>query len=75
MTGARDVLASADPIRYFLVACPPASIRTRCAPGHGEERDRLWQRWVVVDSQLDTYAGRRSTQTPVVVLESRDGTT
>ena len=37
----------------------------------GQERDRLWQRWVAVDPQLDIYAGRRSTETPVVVLESR----
>ena len=51
----------------------PNPVRARRAAG--EERDRLWQRWVAVDPQLDTYAGRRSTQTPVVVLESRDGTT
>jgi deazaflavin-dependent oxidoreductase (nitroreductase family) len=51
----------------------PHPVRARQAAG--EERDRLWQRWVAVDPQLDTYAGRRSTQTPVVVLESRDETT
>jgi hypothetical protein len=38
-----------------------------------EERDRLWRRWVAVDSALDAYAGRRATETPVVVLEPRDG--
>lgn len=38
----------------------------------GEERDRLWQRWAAVDSQLDGYADLRSTETPVVVLEPRD---
>jgi deazaflavin-dependent oxidoreductase (nitroreductase family) len=41
----------------------------------GEERDRLWQHWAEIDVDLDTYAGRRSTETPVVVLEPRDGTT
>jgi len=40
----------------------------------GDEHDRLWQRWVAVDPQLSTYAGRRLTETPVVVLESRDET-
>ena len=40
----------------------------------GEERDRLWQRWVAVQPQLDGYAGRRSTETHVIVLEPRDGT-
>ena len=37
----------------------------------GEERDRLWQRWVEVDPDLDGYAGRRTTETPVVVFEPR----
>jgi deazaflavin-dependent oxidoreductase (nitroreductase family) len=40
----------------------------------GKERDRLWQRWVAVGPQLDGYAGRRSTETPVIVLEPRDRT-
>ena len=49
------------------------------APGartllRGEERDRLWQRWVALDPNLDAYAGRRSTQTPVIALEPRDAT-
>ena len=47
----------------------------RCVtPSAGRERDRLWQRWIAVDPKLDAYAGRRSTQTPVIVLEPRDGT-
>lgn len=50
----------------------PRPVRTR--PSAGEERDRLWQRWVAVDPKLDAYAGRRSTETPVIVLEPRDGT-
>ncbi len=37
----------------------------------GEERDRLWQRWAVVDRGLDGYAALRSNETPVVVLEPR----
>ena len=50
----------------------PRPVRAR--PCAGQERDRLWQRWVAVDPKLDAYAGRRSTQTPVIVLEPRDGT-
>lgn len=40
----------------------------------GEERERLWQLWRGIDLQLDGYAARRSTETPVVVFEPRDGT-
>ncbi|HEX6336776.1 MAG TPA: nitroreductase/quinone reductase family protein [Jiangellaceae bacterium] len=50
----------------------PRRVRARSAAG--EERDRLWQRWVVVDPKLDAYAGQRLTETPVVVLEPRTGT-
>ena len=39
----------------------------------GEERDRLWQRWVSVDPSIEVHAGRRSTETPVIVLEPCDG--
>ncbi len=37
--------------------------------GRGDEHDRLWQRWAEVDEGLDGYAGLRSIETPVVVLE------
>lgn len=50
----------------------PRLVRARAATG--EERDRLWQRWVAVDPKLDAYAGRRSTDTRVVVFEPRHGT-
>jgi F420H(2)-dependent quinone reductase len=39
----------------------------------GEERDRLWQRWVAVQAELDGFAGLRSTETPVIVLEPARG--
>jgi hypothetical protein len=39
----------------------------------GEERERLWRRWAEVEPKLDGYARRRSTETPVVVFEPRDG--
>ncbi|MGZ4611263.1 MAG: nitroreductase/quinone reductase family protein [Actinomycetes bacterium] len=47
-------------------------MRARAATG--EERDRLWQRWVTVDPHLDAYAARRLTETPVVVFEPLDAT-
>jgi hypothetical protein len=49
----------------------PRLVRARAAAG--EEHDRLWHRWVALDPKLDAFAGRRSTETPVVVLEPRDG--
>lgn len=60
-----------------LEANPDAVIRLAGQPPHrvrahqavGEERDRLWQLWTAVDPQLDAYAARRTTTTPVVVLE------
>ena len=50
----------------------PRLVRARASAG--EERDRLWQRWVAVDPRLDAYAARRSTETPVIVLEPRERT-
>ena len=65
-----------------LEAQPDAVVRTAGQPERpvharaavGEERDRLWQRWVAVDPDHDAYAGLRSTEIPVVVLEARDET-
>jgi deazaflavin-dependent oxidoreductase (nitroreductase family) len=45
----------------------PRRVRARAA--EGEERARLWKRWQDVDADLDAYAARRSTVTPVVVFE------
>lgn len=53
-----------------LAGQPPRRVRARAAVG--AERDRLWERWLHVDPNLDDYAARRSTETPVVVLEPRD---
>ena len=49
----------------------PRAVRARAA--RGEERDRLWRQWRSVAPKLDGYAGRRAIETPVVVLEPRDG--
>ena len=53
-----------------LAGQDPQPVRARAALG--QERDRLWQRWVAVDPKLDAYASRRSTPTPVIVLAPRD---
>jgi deazaflavin-dependent oxidoreductase (nitroreductase family) len=50
----------------------PRPVRGQAATS--EERDRLWRLWVAVEPELDAYAARRPTETPVVVLEPRDGT-
>jgi deazaflavin-dependent oxidoreductase (nitroreductase family) len=45
----------------------PRSMSARRA--EGEERDRLWQGWAAVQPDLEGFAGLRSTDTPVIVLE------
>lgn len=47
----------------------PRPVRAR--ESAGQERDRLWQRWVSVDPDHDVYAAHRSTETPVVIFEPR----
>ncbi len=46
-------------------------LRVRASEVVGEERHRLWRRWAVVNPELDGYAGMRSTETPVIILEPR----
>ena len=50
----------------------PRPVRARRSAG--EERVRLWQRGVAVDPRLDAHAVRRSTETPVIILERRTWT-
>ena len=45
------------------------SRRVRAREVRGEERERLWRRWAAVQQDYDGFAGRRSTETPVIVLE------
>ena len=58
--------------RVRLTGRAERPVRARTAVG--DERSRLWQRWLAVDPKLDAYAAGRSTETPVVVLEPRDAT-
>lgn len=55
-----------------LAGGEPRRVHARSA--EGQERERLWRRWLAVDANLDGYAGQRSTETPVVVLEPRQAT-
>ena len=45
----------------------PRPVHALLASGH--ERDRLWRRWAEVQPELDAFAGTRTTETPVIVLE------
>lgn len=44
-------------------------VRARAA--EGAERSRLWERWREVGQHLDEYAALRSSETAVVILETR----
>ncbi len=62
-----------------LEANPDATVRlsgesprpVRAHAAVGEERERLWRLWQTVEPELDGYAGQRTTEAPVVVLEPR----
>jgi deazaflavin-dependent oxidoreductase (nitroreductase family) len=43
--------------------------RVHATEVEGEDRERLWQRWAAVQPDYDGFAGHRSTETPVIVLE------
>jgi F420H(2)-dependent quinone reductase len=41
-----------------------------CArPAVGEERERLWQRWLAIEPEDEAFARLRTVETPVVVFE------
>ena len=46
-------------------------VRARAADA--DERSRLWARWREVDPRLDAYAALRSSETAIVILEPRVG--
>jgi deazaflavin-dependent oxidoreductase (nitroreductase family) len=45
----------------------------RCHAATGDERARLWARWREIDKELDAYASLRPSETAVVVLAPRPG--
>lgn len=48
----------------------PHPVRARLAVG--EERERLWQRWLSIEPADEAFARGRSVETPVVVFEPTD---
>jgi deazaflavin-dependent oxidoreductase (nitroreductase family) len=59
----------AHPDAKVDLADGPRLVRARAAAG--DERSRLWARWREIDKNLDAYAALRSSETAVVILESR----
>ena len=49
----------------------PRRVRARLATG--EERQRLWQRWLAIEPEDEAFARSRAVDTPVVVFEPNDG--
>ncbi|MGD9750772.1 MAG: nitroreductase/quinone reductase family protein [Acidimicrobiia bacterium] len=49
----------------------PRRVLARLATG--EERKRLWQRWLAIEPEDEAFARSRSVETPVVVFEPADG--
>ena len=47
----------------------PMPVRARLATG--DERERLWQRWLAIEPEIDAYADRRAVETPIVMFEPR----
>jgi deazaflavin-dependent oxidoreductase (nitroreductase family) len=81
VTLAMNGWAAGEPAWWLNLQAEPHA-RVRLAGGErdvvaraatGEERARLWDRFRALDANLDRYAGRRPTETAVVVLEPRPG--
>ena len=77
VTLAMNGWGDADPAWWLNLQAHPdvtvdlidGSRRVTGRAAHGDERDRLWDRWRQIDTHLDAYAARRSMETAVVVLE------
>lgn len=46
--------------------------RARARLATGEERERLWQRWLAIEPEDEVFARGRTVETPVVVFEPMD---
>jgi deazaflavin-dependent oxidoreductase (nitroreductase family) len=82
VTLAMNGWADGEPAWWLnLQAHPDASVElasgarlVRARAAEGEERSRLWARWREIDKRLDAYAALRSSETAVVILQPRNGT-
>lgn len=43
--------------------------RVRAVEVSGEERDRLWGRWLAIEPEIEHFAGERSVEAPIIVFE------
>ncbi len=57
----------ANPVAELALTDGRRTVKGRAA--EGDERERLWKRWLEFDSRLDDLAGLRSRETAVVILE------
>jgi deazaflavin-dependent oxidoreductase (nitroreductase family) len=64
----RNLEAAPDAV-VRLTRQDPRPVHARLADGN--ERERLWQRWLAIEPEIDAYAARRSIETPVVLFEPR----
>nr|RZI36955.1 hypothetical protein BJQ95_00622 [Cryobacterium sp. SO1] len=78
VTMAMNGWGTAEPAWWLnLQAHPEATVQLAGRTGHvvvahaaeGADRERLWDRWRLLDTDLDGYASRRPMKTAVVVLE------
>ena len=77
ITMAMNGWADPEPAWWLnLQAHPQATVdvgqsqrRVKGRAAEGEERSRLWARWREIDENLDGYAGQRSGETALVILE------
>jgi F420H(2)-dependent quinone reductase len=56
---------------HARIDLPSGSRSVHARAADGDERARLWGKWVGLDEGTDAYAARRSRQTAVVILEPR----
>jgi deazaflavin-dependent oxidoreductase (nitroreductase family) len=43
--------------------------RVRAVEVHGEDRDRLWDRWLAIEPEVAAFADGRSVEAPIIVFE------
>jgi deazaflavin-dependent oxidoreductase (nitroreductase family) len=81
VTLAMNGWAEADPAWWLNLQAHPDTVAAlddgvryvRGRAAEGDERDRLWARWVEFSDQYDGRAALRSARTAIVVLEPRTG--
>lgn len=68
---------AAEPAWWLNLQADPSAVaqtrvgvrQVRARQARGDERERLWSRWVEIDKNLGAHAARRPAETAVVILE------